>query len=379
MGLEKMKRIAIMLAGGSGERFWPVSRVTRPKQLLPLNSEKTLIEEAVERVANFIDTEDIFVFTNHITLENIRKVLSNLPKENIISEPMKRNTAPALAYATSYILAKYEKNFSPSEIVCGVFTSDQKIEPLSQFKKTVEIAFDYVSKNPKIATIGIVPTRPDTAFGYIEIDNQQSTGNEFVYKVKAFKEKPDVETAKRYVESGNYFWNSGMFFWRVDTFLTESEKYMPEIFSKIDPIKKIFIEIDCSNIESKTKEIENIFKTFPDISIDYALMERTPNIVLVKSLFDWDDIGSWDALDRTKNHDEYRNVNIGNNILIDTKNSIVYNASQDGRIVVSSVGVQNLVIVVTDDAVLVCNKDEVQKVKSCVELLKKDPKKQIYL
>ncbi|MFN3269906.1 MAG: mannose-1-phosphate guanylyltransferase/mannose-6-phosphate isomerase, partial [Candidatus Kapaibacteriota bacterium] len=144
-------------------------------------------------------------------------------------------------------------------------------------------------------------------------------------------------------------------------------------------IKKIFIEIDCSNIESKTKEIKNIFKTFPDISIDYALMERTPNIVLVKSLFDWDDIGSWDALDRTKNHDEYRNVNIGNNILIDTKNSIVYNASQDGRIVVSSVGVQNLVIVVTDDAVLVCNKDEVQKVKSCVELLKKDPKKQIYL
>lgn len=374
-----MKKIAIMLAGGSGERFWPVSRMTKPKQLLPLNSEKTLIEEAVERVSSFINFEDIYVFTNRITLEPIRNVLRQLPKENVIPEPLKRNTASALAYASGYILAKYADKIAPSEILVGVFTSDQRIEPLDGFRRTVEIAFEFVAKNPKIATIGIVPTRPDTAFGYIEIERNNPLVEDLVFEVKAFKEKPNFETARRYIETGNFFWNSGMFFWRFDTFLHESEKYMPEIYANIEPLRRLFFEINCNNLEAKLIEIGRIYETFPDISIDFALMEKTPNIVVVKSLFDWDDIGSWDALDRTKPHDEMQNVNIGDNILIDTKDSIVYNSSTNFNTKVSVVGMSNVVVVVTDDAVLVCAKDQVQKVKKCVEELKKDPRNNKYL
>ncbi|MGB9771054.1 MAG: mannose-1-phosphate guanylyltransferase [Candidatus Kapaibacteriota bacterium] len=374
-----MKKIAIMLAGGSGERFWPVSRLAKPKQLIPLNSEKTLIEEAVERVSTFINVEDIYVFTSQIIFDTIREVLNFLPKENIVPEPMKRNTAPALAYATSYILAKYGGKYFSSEILVGVFTSDQRIEPIGAFQKTVEIAFDYVAVHPKIATIGIVPSRPETAFGYIEVSNESVHPDNLVFDVKAFKEKPDLTTAQHYVESGNYFWNSGMFFWRLDTFLNESRKYIPEIYFKIEPLRKLFLEIGFESLKTKLPEIESIYKTFPDISIDYALMEKTSNIVVVKSLFDWDDIGSWDALDRTKQHDQQQNVNIGNNILIDTRNSIIYNGSTSYGVKVCVVGMDNTVVVVTDDAILVCAKDQVQKVKKCIEELKKEPNNSKYL
>jgi len=367
------------LAGGSGERFWPVSRIKKPKQLLPLNTEKTLIEEAVERIAKFIPYESIYVFTNHITFGEIQNVLRDLPEGNIIPEPLKRNTAPALAYAMSFITAKYGKEWKTNEILVGVFTSDQKIEPNEGFQKTVDIAFDYVSKFEKIATIGIVPTRPETAFGYIEVKKSQSTENGDVFEVQCFKEKPDLETAKQYILFGNYFWNSGMFFWRLDTFLSEAKKHIPKIYSKIQPLSEIFSKNINSKLDSYFHEIVAVYKTFPDISIDYALMEKTKNIVVVKSFFHWDDIGSWDALDRTKEHDSFGNVSIGNNLLVESKDCIVYNNSSQNNIKACLVGMRDVVVVVTDDAILVCPKSEVQKVKICVEELKKSPEDRKYL
>ena len=368
----QMKRVAILLAGGSGERFWPVSRKSRPKQLLALNSEKTLIEEAVERITSFISPQDIFVFTNEITLQPIRNVLRNIPPENIVAEPYKKNTAPALAFAGSFLLAKYGKELSPDEISVGVFTSDQRIEPLVGFQKTVELAFGFVENNPKIATIGIVPTRPDTAFGYIEVPVNFKEANESILPVVQFKEKPDVETARFYVDSGRFFWNSGMFFWRLDTFLSQLEKYLPEIYNKVSSLVELLKDKTEIPFSGSIPEIENIYITFPDISIDYALMEKTRDIVVVKSYFDWDDIGSWDALDRTKPHDANRNVNLGNNILLDTQNSIVVNESTNGNIKVCCLGLSDLVVVVADDAVLVCHKAQVQNVKKCVEAIKQE-------
>ncbi|MCX7909564.1 MAG: sugar phosphate nucleotidyltransferase [Ignavibacteria bacterium] len=367
-----MKKIAILLAGGSGERFWPVSRLKKPKQLLPLNSNKPLIEEAIERITTVIPLNDIYIFTNLITYEPIKEVLHYFPKENIIPEPLKRNTAPALAYAMSFILSKYGQQYKNEEILVGVFTSDQKIDPIDKFQQTIEVAFEYVSKNPKIATIGIVPTRPDTAFGYIEVGNALDSETKILYEVQRFREKPDFETAKKYIEQGNYYWNSGMFFWRLDTFLYESQRYMPLIFEKIFSLKAIFEEYKNFYTDQIIEKILPIFDSFPDISIDYALMEKTKNIVLVKSQFDWDDIGSWDALDRTKQKDGNGNVNFGNNLLIETSNSIVFNNTTCDGLKVCLVGMENVVVVVTNDAVLVCAKEQVQKVKKCVEELKKN-------
>lgn len=374
-----MKKVAILLAGGSGERFWPVSRISRPKQLLPLNTNKSLIEEAIDRIVDFVPSEDIFVFTNKITYNAIVDVLKMLPHGNIIPEPLKRNTAPALVYATSFILAKYGNHYKEDEILVGVFTSDQKIHPIEGFRRTIDIAFDYVSKFPKIATIGIVPDRPETAFGYIEVEKSEDFENRSLHEVRCFHEKPDIDTAKRYLESGNYFWNSGMFFWRLDTFLREAKIHMPEIYNNLFPLRKIFEQSAPSNLEQIVEKIEPIYGSFPDISIDYALMEKTQNIVLVKSYFEWDDIGSWDALDRTKRKDEGGNVNIGNNILVETYNSIVFNGSESNRLKVCVVGMVEVVVVATDDAILVCPKSKVQMVKKCVEELKKNPDDKVYL
>ncbi|MFN3782010.1 MAG: mannose-1-phosphate guanylyltransferase, partial [Candidatus Kapaibacteriota bacterium] len=313
-----MKKIAILLAGGSGERFWPLSRTKKPKQLLPLNTEKPLIVESIQRILTMILPQDTYVFTNHAIWDSLQNILTILPKENIIPEPLKRNTASALAYATSWILAKYGKEFNESEILIGVFTSDHRIAPIDGFRQTVQIAFDCVSKHPKIATIGIFPTRPDTAFGYIEVDNYGIGTDNNIFNVRCFREKPNYDTAKEYLSSGNFYWNSGMFFWRLDTFLNEAKQHMPEICSKIYTFKDLFLK--STSIDKVWNEIESIYIDFPDISIDYALMEKTKNIVLVRSQFDWDDIGSWDALDRTKPHDANNNVTIGNNLLIDTIN-----------------------------------------------------------
>lgn len=367
-----MKRVGILLAGGSGERFWPVSRINKPKQLLALNSDKTLIEEAIDRISNFIDERDIFIFTNQITLKSIRDTLKNIPPENIVAEPFKKNTAPALAFASSFLLAKYKGKLSPDEITVGVFTSDQKIEPLSGFIKTVEIAFSYVESCSKIATIGIVPTRPDTAYGYIEVPVNYKEVKEDVFPVVQFKEKPDFETAKYYLASGRFFWNSGMFFWRLDTFLKQLSNYSPEIYYNIEPLRKLFENKTDLRFDETIPGIQTIYANFPEISIDYALMEKSSDIVVVRSYFDWDDIGSWDALDRTKPKDEKGNVSLGNNILIDTSNSIVVNESQNSNIKVCVVGLSDVVVVTTNDAVLVCSKSQVQNVKKCVEEIKKD-------
>lgn len=372
-----MKKIAILLAGGSGERFWPLSRTKKPKQLLPLNSDKPLIEESLERILTIILPQDTYIFTNQLILEQLRNILKMLPEENIIPEPFKRNTAPALAYAVSWILAKYSDEFKENEILVGVFTSDHMIKPIEGFRQTVELAFDIVSTQPKIATIGIAPTRPDTAFGYIEVENDASVIERNIFKVRCFREKPDYETAKQYLNSGNYYWNSGMFFWRLDTFLIETRQHMPEIYPKINAFRDLFLK--SRSIENIWDEIKIIYNTFPDISIDYALMEKTKNIVLVRSLFDWDDIGSWDALDRTKPQDENKNVALGNNILIDTANSIIVNDVTERPFKVCLVGLKDIVVVVSNDALLVCHKSQVQNVKKCVEEMRKNPDDYIFI
>ena len=359
------------MAGGSGERFWPLSRKKYPKQLLYLVSEdKMLIEESIERILKIIPANDIYIITGDLLLEKMRKYIKILPPENIIAEPSKRNTAPCLALSASFLLAKYGiEGCSSEDISVAVLTADQNIYPTDGFHRTVEAALDFVETNNYLATIGISPSRPETGYGYIETEKQFS-GDSIIFPAKRFCEKPDLDIAKEFVKAVNYLWNSGMFFWRLDTFIDSMIKNIPEIGLKIDEMSKKYSKKTHLILPEALASIAPIYDEFPNISIDYALMEKAKNVVVAKALFNWDDVGSWDALDRTKSVDTNGNVSSGKVCSVDSHNSIIINNSKNA--LVSALGLDNIVIVVTGDAILVCPKERVQDIKKSVEKIKTD-------
>lgn len=368
-----MKRIAIIMAGGSGERFWPLSRKRKPKQLLSLESDNTMLEDSIERISRIIPPEDIYIITGSLIIESIRKTVPQIPPENIIGEPAKRNTAPCLALAAAFIKAKYANQFESSEISVAVLTADQSIKPIDEFAKTVTSALDYIENNDVIATIGIIPSRVETGYGYIEVAPIVNKSNESnILSVKRFHEKPSSDTAQQYLESKRFLWNSGMFFWRLDIFESQMKKHLPVIGDKIEAMYRKSIGQTDKPLNSSFVYVSDIFCSFPDISIDYGLMEKADNVVVVTATFDWDDIGSWDSLDRIRPKDHLGNIVDGIAALHDVTNSIVVNQSSKNEILVAGIGLNNFVIVVTDDAVLVCPKDRVQEVKKSVEIIKQN-------
>ncbi|TAL70553.1 MAG: hypothetical protein EPN82_02780 [Bacteroidetes bacterium] len=367
-----MKRTAVIMAGGSGERFWPLSRAKKPKQLLSLASEKTMLEDSIERITPLISKDDIFIITSQLLLEPIRKALTELPPENIVAEPLKRNTAPCLALSAGFIAERYkDEGSSESEISIAVLTADQNIYPNDEFIRTIESALNYVESNPALATIGIQPDRPETGYGYIEVNEPFSkiSKNPDIKPVVRFLEKPSIEKANEFLKKGNYLWNSGMFFWRLDTFINTMIKFTPEIGRKIEDIRKGYSKKTRIALPEALDRITPIFESYPNISIDYALMENADNVVVTKATFIWDDIGSWDSLDRVKKPDSDGNIIQGNTAIIDTKNSVIINASIKDKII-AGFGLDGFVIVATDDAILICPKDKVQDVKKCVEKIR---------
>ncbi len=363
-----MKRTAVIMAGGTGERFWPLSRKTTPKQLLPLVSSKTMLEDAVERVSGIIPPEDVFIVTSKLLQQPIRSVLKNVPPENVVAEPCKRNTAPCLALAAAFIKAKYGKNYIDRDISIAVLTADHSIQPKCGFEATIAAALDYVEENDAISIIGITPTRPDTGYGYIELGKVVSPENSLctIHQAVSFKEKPDIDTACAYLESGNYLWNGGMFFWRLDTFIKQMKQTLPEVGTRINELSSWLENSVNIAIEGSPLEIEPLFDSFPNISIDYGLMENAENIVAAAALFEWDDIGSWDALARTKTADSDGNIIVGDAAVVDCQNAIIYNDSNDSDGIVACLGVDNIVVVRTDDITLVIPKDRVQDLRSLV-------------
>lgn len=368
-----MKNVAVIMAGGSGERFWPLSRITKPKQMLALTpSGQMMINEAIERISPLIPPEDIYIITSAVLLDSMRKAAEALPPENIIAEPHKRNTAPCLALSAAFISEKYaEFGLKSEDIVIAVLTADQMISPVDKFIETVAFTLNYVYQNKVIATIGIEPNRPETGYGYIEADgNFEGINIVIALPVRKFHEKPDIEKAKDYIERGNFLWNSGMFFWRLDVFIEAMIKYAPEIGSKIDVMAEKYRNKTNIALPEPLTSINEIFHSMPDISIDYALMEKAENVVVVKALFDWDDIGAWDALERFMTKDENSNIIIGNIAEIDSRNSIIFNESKDR--IVAGIGLENFVVINTDDATLICPKNRVQEIKKIVEKIRKD-------
>jgi mannose-1-phosphate guanylyltransferase/mannose-6-phosphate isomerase len=357
---------AVIMAGGSGTRFWPLSREKMPKQLLKIGAEDTLIQETVKRVLPLIKREDIFVVTNHGLSDAINMQLSSKFGEtwdmNFILEPEARNTAPALGLAALHL-----NRIDPDGIMV-VFSADHSIRKADEFLNLLRKA-EHAAVDDYLVTLGIKPDRPETGYGYIKAGDQcygsgekgQGSDHAGVCKVEAFVEKPNIETAREYLRQGKYFWNSGIFIWKTRALLREIEKYAPSLHKGLMEIQK--------NIGSdkETEVIRQVFKSLESISIDYAVMEKTDKAAVIPADIGWSDVGSWTALDDVSDRDTSGNVIAGNVIDIDSHDSIIYAEKR----LVATIGLRDLVVVDTPDATLVCSKERAQDVKKVVEELKK--------
>ena len=351
-----MKKVALIMAGGRGERFLPRSRKKFPKQFLSLtNDGRSMIQQTVERILPLIEMEDIFIVTNKDYKALIEEQLPDIPKENILCEPIGRNTAPCIGLGAIHILKKY------GDATMVVLPSDHLIKYESMFINTLKDACDIARDNGNLVTIGIMPTYPETGYGYIKINpNARQEQSYRVYPVDCFVEKPDLETAKEYLKSGEYLWNSGMFVWKASSLLQNLDKWLPNIYQGLLKIE------DAINTAWQDELLEQIYREFESISIDYGVMEKAQNIYILPGTFGWDDVGNWLAIERINSTNELGNIVNGNIISVDTKDCIIEGMEK----LIAVVGLKDIIIVDTQDATLICDKEHTQDIKKVIENLK---------
>lgn len=346
-----MKSFGIIMAGGGGTRFWPLSRKETPKQLLNLDGRDIMINEAIERLGQVVGNDNIFIVTNKSQAEKMEKYTQNKIKpQNILSEPSARNTAACIGYAAIKIM----KSFGDGVMV--ITPSDAYIRDNKKFSDILNIAVNSAEESDKLVTIGITPTFAATGYGYIQHDNSQN----HVKGVKRFVEKPDLLTAEKYIQSAEYVWNSGMFVWKVSVILEKFRKLLPDIYADLMTIYKA---LDTPNEQTV---LDQVYPNICSISIDYGIMEKSDDILVIPGDFGWNDVGSWDMLDVLHEPDANGNVTVGDALVVDTKNTTVFSSDR----LVAAVGVDDLVIVETLDAVMVCPKSKAQDVKKLVDYLK---------
>lgn len=351
-----MKKTALIMAGGRGERFWPKSRRNLPKQFLSLTDDGvTMIQHTVKRILPLVEINDIFVATNKEYIDLVREQLPNLPEKNILCEPVSRNTAPCIALAAGHIKNKYD------DAIMIVLPSDHLIKNKEMYLYSLKDACEVAENNTNLVTIGITPTHPETGYGYIKFNNKREIfGESTAFKVEKFVEKPNLEKAKEYLSFGTFLWNSGMFIWKVSSILENFKANLPDIYNGLQSIIKAI----GTNIYKET--LQEKFNEFESISIDYGILEKADNIFVIPGTFGWDDVGSWLAIERINKTDDFNNVISGNIITIDTKNSIVQGSDK----LIALVGIKDLIVVDTADATLICDKTDANKIKKVIENLK---------
>lgn len=356
-----MELYALILAGGIGTRLWPRSRVSRPKQLLNLISERSMLQETVARLEGLVPPERTVVMTNAGYAEAVREQLPQIPAENIIAEPAVRGTASAIGYAAMWIARR-----APEAVMFSLH-ADHHIQDAEAFRQALRAAA-LVALDGWLVTLGVEPRYPETGYGYIERGEPLGEFEGYTaYRVVRFTEKPDEETAARFVASGRYYWNSGLFTWRVATILEALERYMPDTYARLSEIAAAMGTPDEQAV------MERIWPTLENQTIDYGVMERADRVAVVPVHFGWSDVGSWEALFQILGAgDDESNVVVGDHIGIDTRGSLIHS---HGRLI-ATVGVENLVIVDADDVVLVCARGRAQDVKKIVERLERQGRTQ---
>ncbi|MCL6518552.1 MAG: NTP transferase domain-containing protein [Armatimonadetes bacterium] len=349
-----MEMYGIVMAGGGGTRLWPKSRENFPKQIHPLVGEKPLVQAMTDRLSAILGEDKVYIITNAHHVDLICEATARKP-DVVFIDPYRRDTAPCIGLAAAYI------SLIDPEAILGVFPSDHYISGDEEFAQTI-LAAKKLAEMGKVVTIGIPPTAPETGYGYIQIEPEYEVikGCE-VHKAKRFVEKPDLPTAKRYVESGDYLWNSGMFVWSVPKIMELFALHLPDIHERLMRIK------DAVGGENETDVLHREYEAMRRISVDYGIMEKLDDIMVVRATFGWNDIGSWTAVSDIMPKDEYGNAVNAFHIGVDTTNNLVV-GSEDKLI--ATIGLDDMIIVDTEDALLVCPKDRAQDVKKLVELLK---------
>lgn len=352
---------AVIMAGGSGTRLWPMSRTSFPKQLHQLVSDKSLIQETYERLRTFLPAEKIFVSTAEKYLHETRRHLPDLPEGNFIIEPVARNTGPAIAYIAAFFAAK-----DPHSIV-GTFASDHSVAKIEEFKSAVLAAKAAIEKYPDhIVTVGLNPTCPDTGLGYIKMNNLIDTINDNkVFSVKKFIEKPDLANAKKYVASWEYLWNASYFMWRADTLIDLFDKFAPDFSKPINHIKTAAQKGELKKVIAKE------YDKMPAEAFDTAIMEKAPKVLVVPADLGWSDIGSWSSLHDILATTTGSNIIAkGNHVGVDNQNCLIYAKDK----LIATVGLNDVIVVDTDDVLLICQKGQAQNIKKLIDKLKQEGK-----
>lgn len=346
---------AVIMAGGSGTRLWPLSREDRPKQLLKLFGGKSLLRLAFERLSGLLPPEQIYVITGRRYLDAVAGELPEVPRDNLFGEPCPRDTAPAVGLA-AHLLALRDPQGT-----MGIFTADQVIEPAEEFRETVGRAFNAAERHPGcLVTFGVRPTAPHTGYGYIHRGKQIAPG---VHEIRAFREKPDLLTAGMYVAGGDYLWNAGMFVWRIPTILEQFEKLQPAMSRELQAVAA-----DLGRSDRADANFER-FSNLQKISVDFAIMEKAPRVICVEMACRWLDVGSWPSLGEIYKSDDAGNtVAAPNAVAIDSRNNIVVSESDH---LVALIGVKDMVVVHGENATLVCPRNDAQRIKELVERIKK--------
>ncbi len=357
--MELSKTYALLMAGGKGTRFWPLSREEHPKQLLKLFSNKTLVEETYDRIHSIIPNERVILATSRVLGPKIIQMFSFIPHENIIVEPVARNTAAAIGYASMLIAQRQP------DATLVVLPSDHYVANHQAFIDTLESAMDY-AETGAIVTLGITPTHPETGYGYIKFSDfvtmELTEGQETKHrarKIDEFVEKPDRNTAMSYLSAGRYLWNSGIFIFRVDVMIAEIERHLPGLYEGLQQLMELQDKPEDRRLR------ERIWEQLPDISIDYGIMEKADRELVIPSSFGWSDVGSWKALTNFPT-DERGNFESGKVVAVNSRRNVLY--SSQGLLAV--LGLEEMVVVVTKEAVLVCPMDRTEEVKDLVQELR---------
>ncbi len=361
-----MNNYAVIMAGGVGTRFWPKGTTKIPKQFLKIASENdTLLQMTYKRLEGLFYDSKIFIVTNALYKNEVKKQLPKIPDENIICEPMGRNTGPCIGLACLFI-----NQFEPKANVL-VVAADHLINDVSEFHRVIKSGLKFVNDNGGIVTLGIHPTLPETGYGYIQYDADKVTEVELekngdssfekIYKVKTFAEKPNLELAKAFLESGDFLWNSGMFIFRIDTMMEEIKNNMPDLFESLIRLSGNLLSNDFP------KHLENEYSKLKSVSIDYGVMEKSQNVYIIRSHFGWNDVGAWDEVYNIKDKNSEGNVNQGRTVTINTKNCLIINDQK----IVATIGVEDLLIINTENGLLICKRGEAQSVKEVVDYLRR--------